>query len=105
MKYSTLGAIAAAAAACLAVASPALADGKINCRGGPRADWTSIERLRQKLTGEGWTIRKAGVTRDCYEVYGRTPEGDNVESFFHPVSLDKILILKRGRPLYRAPGY
>ncbi|MEO6092284.1 MAG: PepSY domain-containing protein [Novosphingobium sp.] len=104
MRFSTLGAVAAAAAS-LALASPALADGKIACRGGPRSGWTNIERLRQKLAREGWRIRKAEVSRDCYEVYGRTPEGDNVESFFHPVSLDRILILKRGRELYRAPGY
>jgi hypothetical protein len=95
----------AAAAAALGLASPALADGKIDCKGGPRSAWTDIGKLKEKLTREGWTIKKAQITRDCYEVYGKTAEGDNVESFFHPVSLDKILILKRGRALYRAPGY
>ena len=89
----------------LVSALPAHADGKINCGGGPRAGWTSIESLKQKLVAEGWTIKKAKPVRDCYEVYGRTPEGDNVESFFHPVSLARILVLKRGRELFRAPGY
>ena len=78
---------------------------KANSGGGPRAGWTDIEQLKQKLVAEGWTIKKAKPTRDCYEVYGKTPEGDNVESFFHPVSLAKILVLKRGRELFRAPGY
>lgn len=89
----------------LVLASPAAADGRINCGGGPQSGWTSIEKLKQKLVAEGWEIKKAHPTRDCYEVYGKTPEGDNVESFFHPVTLQKILVLKRGRELFRAPGY
>ena len=104
MKLTALAALAGIAGS-LALASPAFADGKIACRGGPKSGWTDIAKLKDKLTREGWTIRKAGPTRDCYEVYGKTPEGDNVESFFHPVTLDRILILKRGDTLYRAPGY
>jgi hypothetical protein len=88
-----------------ATATPVLADGKINCGGGPRTGWTPVGKLTEKLIKEGWTIKKAKMVRDCYEVYGKTPQGDNVESFFHPVSLDAVLILKRGKTLYRAPGY
>lgn len=107
MIRSTL-AIASALALSFGAASfsePAAAHGKINCGGGPREGWTDVEKLKAKLLREGWTIKKAKKVRDCYEVYGKTPEGDNVESFFHPVSLKKILVLKRGRELYRAPGY
>jgi len=96
---------ATALALALAIPSAALAHGKINCGGGPREGWTDVEVLKQRLVSEGWTIKKAKPTRDCYEVYGTTPEGDKVESFFHPVSLLKILVLKRGRELFRAPGY
>ena len=85
--------------------APAYADGKINCGGGPREGWADVEKLKEKLLAEGWTIKKAKKVRDCFEVYGKTPDGDNVESFFHPVSLKKILVLKRGRELYRAAGY
>ena len=95
----------AALAACLSLTSPAYADGKIECRSGPRAQWQNIKVLEAKLLAEGWTIRKAKIARDCYEVYGKTPEGDNVESFHHPVTLHKILVLKRGRTLFRATGY
>lgn len=95
----------AAALLGLSLASPVLAHGKINCGGGPREGWTDVEELKVKLIAEGWSIKKAKKVRDCYEVYGKTPEGDNVESFFHPVSLKKILVLKRGRELFRAPGY
>lgn len=62
------------------LATPAYADGKIACGGGPRANWTSVEKLKAQLIAQGWTIKKAKPTRDCYEVYGKTPEGDNVES-------------------------
>jgi len=86
-------------------ATTASAHGKINCGGGPREGWTDVEKLKAKLVKQGWTIKKAKKVRDCYEVYGKTPEGDNVESFFHPVSLKKILVLKRGRELFRAEGY
>ena len=103
-KLFTAAACAAALAG-LALSGPALAHGKVNCGGGPRTGWTSVEALKKKLVAEGWTIKKAKPFRDCYEVYGKTPEGDNVESFFHPVSLKKLLVLKRGRELFRAPGF
>lgn len=92
-------------AAGFSFATPALADGKVTCRSGPKPQWQDIKQLEAKLLREGWTIRKAKVARDCYEVYGKTPEGDNVESFHHPVTLQKILVLKRGRELFRAAGY
>lgn len=104
MKRPMIAGLAAAALG-LAISTPAVAHGKINCGGGPREGWTDVEKLKEKLLAEGWTIKKAKKVRDCYEVYGKTPEGDNVESFFHPVSLKKILVLKRGRELYRADGY
>lgn len=98
--------IASAALAAVALTSqPALADGKVDCRSGPQGGWQPIAQLRAKLEREGWSIKKAVRARDCYEVYGRTPEGDNVESFHHPVTLQKILVLKRGRELFRAAGY
>jgi hypothetical protein len=87
------------------MATPAMADAKIWCKGGPVAGWTAIDKLKTKLSGEGWVLKKVKKVRDCYEVYGKTPEGDNVESFFHPVTLDKILVLKRGKTLFRKEGY
>lgn len=92
-------------AAAMAASSPAMAHGKIYCKGGPKSGWSDVELLKAKLIEEGWTIKKAKKVRDCYEVYGKTPEGDNVESFFHPVSFQKILVLKRGKTLFRAEGY
>ena len=100
--FMAAGALAVAAAG---ASTPALAHGDFTCRGGPESGWTSVEKLKAKLVAEGWTIKKAKKHRDCYEVYGKTPEGDNVESFFQPVTMQKLLVLKRGRELYRAEGY
>jgi hypothetical protein len=100
-KYLPLLALVAMSAG----STPAMADAKIWCKGGPVAGWTSIGKLQSKLTAEGWKLKKVKKVRDCYEVYGKTPEGDNVESFFHPVTLQKLLVLKRGKTLFRAEGY
>jgi hypothetical protein len=105
MNKLIAGITLAAACGLAALSAPALADGKVDCRSGPRSGWQDVAKLQAKLLAEGWTIKKAKIARDCYEVYGKTPEGDNVESFHHPVTLQKILVLKRGRTLFRAPGY
>lgn len=96
--------LGAAAAAALASA-PASATGAIKCKAGPKATWKSQKVLSSKLTKEGWTVRKAKVDGGCYEVYGTTPEGDRVEAYFHPVSLEKLYVSRRGEVLFRKTGY
>ena len=39
------------------------------------------------------------------EVYARTANGQAVEAFFHPVTLKKLLVLRRGKEIYCAPGF
>ena len=92
-----------AACAILASASPAMADGNVRCGGGPRAGWKSLASVQQALKAQGWTIKKVKPENDCYEVYGKTPEGLNVEAFFHPVTLKKVRVLQRGRVIFPAP--
>ena len=96
--------LGAAAAATLASA-PASATGVITCKAGPQSGWKSQEVLQAKLTKEGWTVRKAKVDGGCYEVYGTTPEGDRVEAYFHPVTLEKLYVGRRGEVLFRKAGY
>jgi len=106
MKFSlaslSLATILALSAA-VVLPSQALAHGKVNCGGGPKEGWKPVEELKTKITAEGWKVRKAKPHRDCYEVYGVTPEGDKVEAFFHPVTLERVLVLRRGEVLYKAP--
>jgi hypothetical protein len=97
-------ALAAAAIAALPTA-PASATGAIKCQAGPQSGWKSQEVLKAKLVKEGWTVRKSKIDGGCYEVYGTTPEGDRVEAYFHPVSLEKLYVARRGEVLFRKQGY
>jgi hypothetical protein len=97
--------ILGAAAAVALASAPASATGVIKCNAGPQSGWKSQKALTTKLAKEGWTVRKAKVDGGCYEVYGTTPEGDRVEAYFHPVTLDKLYVARRGQVLFRKDGY
>lgn len=99
----TLSALLLLAAAGLS--APAFATGAIKCQAGPQSGWKSQDVLKAKLIKEGWQIRKTKPDGGCYEVYGTTPEGDRVEAYFHPVSLEKLYVARRGEVLFRAKGY
>lgn len=101
--FSTL--VLGAAAAVAFASAPASATGAIKCKAGPQSSWKTPKVLTDKLVKEGWTVRKAKVDGGCYEVYGTTPEGDRVEAYFHPVSLEKLYVARRGQVLFRKPGY
>lgn len=101
--FSTL--ILAGAAAVALASAPASATGVIKCKAGPVSGWKSQDVLKAKLTKEGWTVRKSKVDGGCYEVYGSTPEGDRVEAYFHPVTLEKLYVARRGQILFRKAGY
>lgn len=102
-KLIALSALALSAA--LAATSPASATGAIKCQAGPQSGWKSQDALKAKLIKEGWQVRKSKVDGGCYEVYGTTPEGDRVEAYFHPVTLEKLYVARRGEVLFRAKGY
>lgn len=89
----------------LSISAPALADGDVRCNGGPRESWRSIAELRRRAWREGWTIQDARIEGDCYEVYARTETGQAIEAFFHPVTLQKLVVFRRGQQIYRAPGF
>jgi hypothetical protein len=86
-------------------ASPASATGAIKCQSGPQSGWKTQDVLKAKLIKEGWQVRKSKVDGGCYEVYGTTPEGERVEAYFHPVTLEKLYVARRGQVLFRAKGY
>lgn len=104
MRKLIMLAVVAAAIAVLP-STPVSATGAIKCNAGPQTGWKSQDVLKAKLVKEGWTVRKAKVDGGCYEVYGTTPEGQRVEAYFHPVSLEKLYVARRGQVLFRKPGY
>jgi hypothetical protein len=92
------------AASLIAIAAPASATGKMTCDAGPQSGWKSQEQLRAALTKQGWQVRKSKVDGGCFEVYGRDPQGNNVEAYFHPVTFQKLLVSQRGKVLYKHHG-
>ena len=92
-------------AAILLGAPPALADGDVRCNAGPQQSWKPMSAVRKQAWIEGWSIIKTQVEGDCYEVYARTESGQVIEAFFHPVTLKKLVVFRRGQEIYRAPGF
>ena len=103
MKYSVIAVATAAILTTAGLSTPALATGKMTCEAGPQSGWKTRAQLEANLVEKGWTVKKSKVDGGCYEVYGTTPEGDRVEAYFHPVSLEKLLVLRRGKELFRKP--
>ncbi len=87
------------------IAQPALADGNVRCNSGPQKDWKSLADLRKKAWIEGWSVQKAQIAEDCYEIYARNETGQAIEAFFHPVTLKKLLVYRRGQIIYQTPEY
>ena len=92
-----------AAALAFGAASPALATGKMTCNAGPQSGWKSQPALKAALVKQGWQVRKSKVDGGCYEVYGTDPQGNRVEAYCHPVTLESLLVSRRGEVLFRAP--
>jgi hypothetical protein len=83
--------IAAAVLAVMAVAAdPGHATGLATCQSGPESGWRSQDALKQRLTGQGWQIRRIKVDGGCYEVYAFDDKGQRVEAYFHPVTFEPV---------------
>ncbi|QNE07118.1 PepSY domain-containing protein [Croceicoccus marinus] len=104
IRYRPVSIIAAAALA-VGLATPVLADGDVVCGGGPTENWQPENKLKKEAWLEGWEILKVQVEGDCYEVYARTEQGQAIEAFFHPVTLKKLFVFRRGQEIYRAKGF
>ncbi|AWI59573.1 PepSY domain-containing protein [Sinorhizobium fredii] len=57
--------------------------------------------LEAQMKREGWSVRRIKEDGGCYEAYDTTPEGQRVEAYFHPVTLEKLLVSRRGEILFR----
>ena len=82
-------------------AGSASATGLMTCKSGDRASWKTQAQLTRKITADGWKVRRVKVDGGCYEVYGTSPKGQRVEAYFHPVTLELLLIARRGEILFR----
>ena len=66
-----------------------------------KSGWKSKDELTAAIAAQGWQFRHIKVDGGCYEVYGTSPKGQRVEAYFHPVTLELLLIARRGEILYR----
>jgi hypothetical protein len=82
-------------AASFALPMAAHATGLATCESGAQSGWQSEETLRQRLTAQGWQIRRIKVDGGCYEVYAVNQRGQRVEVYFHPVTLAQVLSSQR----------
>lgn len=105
MKTIRLLAAASLMGAALTLSSPALADGEVRCNGGPQQNWRPMAELKKKAWLEGWSVVKTQIEGDCYEVYARNEAGQVLEAFFHPVTLQKLVVFRRGKEVFRAKGF
>jgi hypothetical protein len=71
-------------------AGSAWAHGDVKCTTLPKSQWKPHTELQEKLTKEGWQIRRMEVTTSCYEVYAKDPKGKRVEAFFNPVTFERV---------------
>lgn len=104
-RHRRMPVVTLAAAVGLLASGTVFAHGDVRCNAGPRASWKPIEQVKKQASLEGWTLQKAQIEGDCYEVYARTEDGQVVEAFFHPVTLKKLIVYRRGQEIFRAPGF
>ncbi|NHZ33803.1 MULTISPECIES: PepSY domain-containing protein [Massilia] len=68
----------------------AWAHGDVKCTTRPKAEWKPHTELHEKLTKEGWVVRRMEATASCYEVYAKDPQGKRIEAFFDPVTFARV---------------
>ncbi|KAA9134232.1 PepSY domain-containing protein [Marinihelvus fidelis] len=76
----------------LALAPQAWATGLATCDSGPEEGWQDKDVLQKQLESEGWEVRRVKVDGGCYEVYAKNADGERVEAYFHPVTLEPVPI-------------
>jgi hypothetical protein len=87
MKAHVIGAALVSAAF---ASAPASATGLATCESGSPSTWQSQDALKQRLTSQGWQVRRIKVDGGCYEVYALNDKGERVEAYFHPVTFAAV---------------
>lgn len=77
-------------AAFVALAGNAWATGLATCDSGPEENWKPTDELVKLLTDKGWEVRRVKVDGGCYEVYALDENGERVEAYFHPETLEPV---------------
>lgn len=75
----------------VAAVPAAHAHGEVSCSV-PRKERQPQVKLQGKLKAEGWNVKKMQIYNGCYEVYGFDDQGNSVEAFFDPRTLERIQV-------------
>lgn len=61
------------------------------CTAEPSSNWLSEAAMKERIAASGHKIEVFKKTKgNCYEIYGRNPEGKRVEIYYHPISGDVV---------------
>jgi len=71
-------------------AAQAQATGLATCDSGPEENWRSKEELEKRVTEKGWTVHRIKVDGGCYEVYALDKNGNRLEAYFDPLTLEPV---------------
>jgi hypothetical protein len=82
--------LAVAGLLCVAIAVPMAAWAKADCKAYSKAEWMSEADAKAKIESQGYTITKFKIDGNCYEIYGKSKEGKNVEIYFDVKTLDVV---------------
>ncbi len=77
-------------ALCLCATLNAAATGLATCDSGPKEQWQSAEKLQAMLEEKGWKVRRVKEDGGCWEVYALDENGERVEAYFHPLTLERV---------------
>ncbi len=56
----------------------------------PAVEWQSVEALKSKLEGAGWTVKRIKTEDGCYEAYATDEQQHRVEAYFDPKTLAMV---------------
>ena len=68
----------------------AMAQSAPKCEEHPKTEWRSDAELKEKLTQEGWKVRRIDEGCTCYEVFATTPDNKRVAAYFDPKTLEQV---------------
>ena len=81
--------LASATVAILALGSTSVYADSNRCNA-PMSEWQPRETLQQKLEADGWKVKRIKTDDGCYEVYALDNNGNRVEAYFDPKSLNML---------------
>lgn len=67
------------------VATPALAEQSRDCSNAPKSQWMSQDAAKQKLTDQGYDVRRLKLEGSCYELYAMK-DGERLEALMDPAT-------------------